>query len=78
MGRPGRRNRYPRRVREADTWDTPARPARPDKIPAGARVFHQKFGYGRVIAVEDDRLDIDFETSGEKRVLDRFVERHDV
>ncbi len=51
--------------------------AAPSKIPVGARVFHQKFGYGRVIAVEDDRLDIDFETSGEKRVLDRFVERHD-
>jgi DNA helicase-2/ATP-dependent DNA helicase PcrA len=67
-----------RRIREADKWETPARPARTDKIPVGARVFHQKFGYGRVIAVDDDRLDIDFETSGEKRVLDRFVERHDV
>ncbi|MDR3505808.1 MAG: UvrD-helicase domain-containing protein [Acidocella sp.] len=53
------------------------RPAVASKIPLGARVFHAKFGYGRVIAVEDDRLDIDFETSGEKRVLDRFVERHD-
>jgi DNA helicase II / ATP-dependent DNA helicase PcrA len=67
-----------RRIREADKWETPARPARTDKIPVGARVFHQKFGYGRVIAADDDRLDIDFETSGEKRVLDRFVERHDV
>ena len=53
------------------------RPAAASKIPVGARVFHQKFGYGRVIAVEDDRLDIDFETSGEKRVLDRFVERQE-
>ena len=67
-----------RRIREADSWETPARAARTDKIPVGARVFHQKFGYGRVTAVDDDRLDIDFETSGEKRVLDRFVERHDV
>ncbi len=67
-----------RRPREAEFRETPARPARADKIPVGARVFHQKFGYGRVIAVDDDRLDIDFETSGEKRVLDRFVERHDV
>jgi len=25
--------------------------------------------------VDDDKLDIDFETSGGKRVLDRFVER---
>jgi DNA helicase-2/ATP-dependent DNA helicase PcrA len=65
-----------RRPREADAWDKPARIARPDKIPVGARVFHEKFGYGIVIAADDDRLDIDFETSGEKRVLDRFVERH--
>jgi DNA helicase-2/ATP-dependent DNA helicase PcrA len=60
----------------ADAWEQPARPARADKIPIGARVFHQKFGYGIVIAAHDDRLDINFETSGEKRVLDRFVERH--
>ena len=28
------------------------------------RVFHQKFGYGRVTAVEDDQLDIAFEKAG--------------
>jgi DNA helicase-2/ATP-dependent DNA helicase PcrA len=65
-----------RRPQMADAWEQPSRPARADKIPVGARVFHQKFGYGIVIAADDDRLDIDFETSGEKRVLDRFVERH--
>lgn len=42
---------------------------------AGDRVFHRTFGYGDVIAVEGERLDIKFETMGEKRVLDRFVER---
>jgi DNA helicase-2/ATP-dependent DNA helicase PcrA len=65
-----------RRPRETDIWEHKARPPRAEKIPVGARVFHQKFGYGVVIAVDDDRLDIEFETSGEKRVLDRFVERH--
>ncbi len=64
------------RPRQQDAWESPSRPARADKIPVGARVFHQKFGYGTVIAADDDRLDIAFETSGEKRVLDRFVERH--
>jgi DNA helicase-2/ATP-dependent DNA helicase PcrA len=64
-----------RRVREADAWEAAARPERAQKIPIGARVFHQKFGYGVVIAAHDDRLDINFETSGEKRVLDRFVEQ---
>ena len=68
---------FPMTVRRADAWEAKARPARADGIPVGARVFHEKFGYGRVIAADHDRLDIDFETSGEKRVLSRFVERHD-
>ena len=55
----------------------PAKPPASTKIPVGAKVFHQKFGYGIVLATEGDRLDIDFETSGEKRVLSNFVERHD-
>jgi DNA helicase II / ATP-dependent DNA helicase PcrA len=59
------------------TRQAAASPVVTDKIPVGARVFHQKFGYGRVIATDDDRLDINFETSGDKRVLSRFVERHD-
>ena len=41
----------------------------------GSRVFHQKFGYGQVLAVDDDRLDIAFEKAGQKRLLDRFVEK---
>ena len=64
-----------RRPRVTEVWEQPARPARADAVPVGARVFHQKFGYGTVTAVDDDKLDIDFETSGAKRVLDRFVER---
>ncbi len=64
-----------RAPRVIDAWEQPGRPARPDKIPVGARVFHQKFGYGTVRSVDDDKLDVQFETSGDKRVLDRFVER---
>ncbi|MFT3987077.1 UvrD-helicase domain-containing protein [Aestuariivirga sp.] len=41
----------------------------------GERVFHQKFGYGKITAVEGNKLTIDFEKAGEKRVLDSFVER---
>jgi DNA helicase-2/ATP-dependent DNA helicase PcrA len=39
----------------------------------GDRVFHQKFGYGRVKAVEGNKLSVAFETSGEKRVIDSFL-----
>lgn len=63
------------RPRTTDVWEQPVRAARADKIPVGARVFHEKFGYGVVTNTEDDRLDIRFETSGPKRVLDRFVQR---
>ncbi|MEJ0019243.1 MAG: UvrD-helicase domain-containing protein [Acetobacteraceae bacterium] len=64
-----------RRTRTIEAWEQPARPARPDAIPVGARVFHQKFGYGTVKATDDDKLDISFDKAGEKRVLDRFVEK---
>ena len=61
--------------RMVEEWEQPARPARADAIPVGSRVFHQKFGYGRVLSVEDDRLEVAFEKAGQKRLLDRFVER---
>jgi DNA helicase-2/ATP-dependent DNA helicase PcrA len=64
-----------RRPRLVEAWEQPSRPARTEGIPVGARVFHVKFGYGTVTATDDDKLDINFETSGSKRVLDRFVER---
>jgi DNA helicase-2/ATP-dependent DNA helicase PcrA len=40
----------------------------------GARVFHQKFGYGRVAAVEGNKLQVDFDKAGSKKVIDAFVE----
>jgi len=41
----------------------------------GDRVFHQKFGYGAVRAVEGNKLIVAFEKAGEKKVIDTFVER---
>lgn len=39
----------------------------------GDRVFHQKFGYGRVAKVDGNKLTIAFEKAGEKKVVDSFV-----
>jgi DNA helicase II / ATP-dependent DNA helicase PcrA len=39
------------------------------------RVFHQKFGYGNVSVVEGNKLTVDFEKAGEKRVIDSYVQR---
>ncbi|HEX8901698.1 ATP-dependent helicase [Vitreimonas sp.] len=39
----------------------------------GDRIFHQKFGYGRIRGVEGNKLTVDFDKAGEKRVIDSFV-----
>ncbi len=39
----------------------------------GDRVFHQKFGYGRVRYVEGNKLTVEFDKAGEKKVIDQFV-----
>jgi DNA helicase-2/ATP-dependent DNA helicase PcrA len=39
----------------------------------GERVFHQKFGYGAVTGIEGDKLEIDFEKAGLKKVVSKFV-----
>ncbi|WP_264604954.1 ATP-dependent helicase [Sphingobium sp. B11D3D] len=42
-------------------------------VSLGTRVFHQKFGYGTVTGIEGNKLEIDFEQAGAKRVLDSFI-----
>jgi DNA helicase-2/ATP-dependent DNA helicase PcrA len=42
-------------------------------LSVGQRVFHQKFGYGAIAEIEGNKLEIDFEAAGRKRVMDSFV-----
>ena len=44
-----------------------------DDLSVGMRVFHQKFGYGDIAEIEGNKLEIDFEQAGRKRVMDSFV-----
>ena len=43
------------------------------KFSSGARVFHQKFGYGRVVAADGQKITVNFDHSGEKKVVDSFL-----
>ena len=47
----------------------------PSKFTLGDRVFHLKFGNGNITGIEGNKLTIDFDRAGQKRVLDGFVER---
>jgi len=39
----------------------------------GARVFHQKFGYGTVSGADGDKLTVDFDKAGVKHLMASFV-----
>ncbi|PBB78868.1 ATP-dependent DNA helicase [Mesorhizobium sp. WSM3879] len=45
----------------------------PSPFKLGDRVFHQKFGNGNIAAIDGNKLTIDFDKAGQKRVLDGFV-----
>ena len=44
------------------------------KYKVGQRVFHQKFGYGEVTECEGQKLTVNFEHSGEKKVIESYLE----
>ncbi len=67
----------PARVKEATRSAASfAAKARTD-VSVGDRVFHDKFGYGEVTGQEGNKLEIDFEKAGTKRVIDSFVQKAD-
>ena len=41
----------------------------------GDIVFHQKFGQGKIVYIDGQKLDILFDHAGQKRVMDSFVEK---
>ncbi|WP_447930905.1 ATP-dependent helicase [Sphingopyxis fribergensis] len=42
-------------------------------LAIGMRVFHEKFGYGDIADIDGNKLEVEFEQAGSKRVLDSFV-----
>ena len=40
----------------------------------GDRVFHLKFGYGEVMNIEGDKLDIEFDKAGSKKVVAQYIQ----
>ena len=42
-------------------------------LAIGMRVFHEKFGYGEIVDIDGNKLDVEFDQAGSKKVLDGFV-----
>ncbi|GLQ06020.1 ATP-dependent helicase [Sneathiella chinensis] len=55
--------------------DNSSKPVKGDSggIQLADRVFHQKFGYGRVVAKDGNKLEIAFDKAGIKKVMENFV-----
>ena len=45
------------------------------QFTVGERIFSDKFGYGRITSIDGNKLLVEFEKAGEKRVVDSFVRR---
>jgi DNA helicase-2/ATP-dependent DNA helicase PcrA len=71
--RDGRFNAEPQRVIEARASAVSLGNQGRTDLSLGQRVFHGKFGYGTIAAIEGNKLEIDFEHAGRKKVLDSFV-----
>lgn len=65
---------YRRWAEPQKTQAAPAPAARSGTYAVSQRVFHLKFGYGRIRAIDGNRLTIQFDKAGEKKVIDSFVE----
>ena len=60
---------------EAQAWTVQTSDPTASAYARGDRIFHQKFGYGQVSFVEGNKLTVNFDKAGEKRVIDQFVAR---
>ncbi len=60
-------------VIDGEVWLTPSKKD-DGKFAVGSRIFHQKFGYGKVVAADGSKLEVAFEKAGTKKVIDSFVE----
>lgn len=73
-------NRQNYRSSSAPTIDARAEPVvstmSDSAYDRGERIFHQKFGYGRIQSIEGNKLTVAFEKAGVKKVLDSYVEKH--
>ncbi len=45
-----------------------------DQFNIDDRIFHQKFGYGRIKMINGEKLEVAFEKAGDKKVMKSFVE----
>ncbi|MGO1118765.1 ATP-dependent helicase [Rhodovibrionaceae bacterium A322] len=73
MRRAQQQQQSPKPFFESPTKVVEAKVASGGGFALGERVFHQKFGYGTITSASGDRLSVDFDHAGEKKVMANFI-----
>ena len=45
-----------------------------DAAKQGVKVFHQKFGYGKILFIEGDKAEVIFSKSSQKQVFVKYLQ----
>ena len=69
---PGRKRLLKKKKEEID-WDINQDLDAYSNLNEGDRVFHQKFGYGRILYIEGDKAEVDFEKGSIKKIFIKFL-----
>lgn len=61
------------KVKKKESYERKVQSESGELLSRGDRVFHDKFGYGKIVNIDGHKLDISFEKGSQKRVMDSFV-----
>ncbi|HIC41695.1 MAG TPA: hypothetical protein EYO86_01250 [Pelagibacterales bacterium] len=71
---PGRKRLLSRIKKEEDDWDFNQDYQSNSNATEGSRVFHQKFGYGKIIFIDGDKAEVDFEKSSQRKIFLKYLQ----
>ena len=71
---PGRK-RFVSNYKNSDIeWDFNQDISNEENIKKGDKVFHKKFGYGKILFIEGDKAEVNFEKSSQKQVFIKYLQ----
>ena len=71
---PGRKRLFSNYKSSDIEWDLNQDISNEENIKEGDRVFHKKFGYGKILFIEGDKAEVDFEKSSQKQVFVKYLQ----
>ena len=70
---PGRKRLISNSKNQAIEWDFNQDFEDSINLKRGDKVFHQKFGYGKIIFLEGDKATVNFKKSSQKKVIIKYL-----